>query len=66
MKENPFKISMRVRAKVVVHDWHTERTMQPGQTGEVIMTYPYTVQVRPDGKKLTIETPYLESFEEIK
>ncbi len=62
--DNPFKKSMRVRAKVLVNDWHTKRTMQPGETGEVVMTYPYTVQVRPDGKKLTVETSQFQDLPE--
>ena len=57
---------MRVRAKVEVQDWHTKRKMKPGETGQVTMTHPFTVQVRPDGKKLTVETSQLQDLEEIK
>lgn len=62
---NPFKMWMKVRAKVLVQDWKTERTMKPGETGVVVMTYAYTVQVRPEGKKLTVETTDLNAFEVI-
>lgn len=66
MQKNPFKLQMRVRAKVLVEDWRTSRTMKPGDTGEVVMTYPYTVQVRADGKKLTVETNQFQNLEEVK
>lgn len=63
---NPFnQIGLRLRAKLVVRDAHTQRRLNPGECGVVIRYYPYTVVIRPDGKKLPVETEHFEALEKI-
>lgn len=59
--DNPFQRGDRVRATANHRDGR--RVFYAGDTGKVVMRYPNTVVILPDGKKRTIETNNLRELE---
>jgi hypothetical protein len=50
------KMSLWTRVRALKNITTKNRTMRAGETGEILGRWAYTVEVRPDGKKLTVET----------